>query len=130
MNKSPMRESALLFGVDIIRLVRCLEFKKSYVIAKQLLRCGTSIGANLAESVDPQSTNDFVNKVNIALKEARETKYWFDLLRLSGICSEAELSCERRLGGILAMLVATKKTIKNKQKKPIKPLPSDLVPLT
>ena len=118
MNKSPMREHALLFGVDIIRLARRLEIKKSYVIARQLLRCGTSIGANLAESVDAQSTNDFVNKVNIALKEARETKYWFDLVYLSGIGSESALDCQRRLNEILAMLVATKKTIKNKQQKP------------
>ena len=54
---------------------------KEYVISKQILRSGTSIGANIAEAEHPQSTADYLNKVSIALKEANETKFWIRLLR-------------------------------------------------
>lgn len=116
MQKSPVREKALLFGVEIIKLANDLERRKFYVLAKQVLRSGTSIGANLAESFDAQSRNDFLSKINIALKEARETEYWFHLLELSGIYTSSELSCGQKLNEILAMLVATKKTIKRNSK--------------
>ena len=69
------------FAIRIIRLYKFLaDNKKEYVIAKQVLRSGTSIGANVSESVFAQSRMDFVNKMSIALKEANETKYWLDLL--------------------------------------------------
>lgn len=69
------------FAIRIIRLYQFLaDNKKEYVIAKQVLRSGTSIGANVSESVFAQSRMDFVNKMSIALKEANETKYWLDLL--------------------------------------------------
>ena len=54
---------------------------KEYVISKQILRSGTSIGANISEAEHPQSTADYLNKVSIALKEANETKFWIRLLR-------------------------------------------------
>jgi four helix bundle protein len=67
-----------------IRIVGCYKFlteqKNEYVMSKQLLRCGTSIGANTRESKNAQSRMDFLNKLNIALKEADETEYWLDLL--------------------------------------------------
>jgi four helix bundle protein len=67
-----------------IRIIGCYKFlteqKGEYVISKQLLRCGTSIGANTRESKNAQSRMDFLNKLNIALKEADETEYWLDLL--------------------------------------------------
>ena len=69
------------FAIRIIKLYKFLtEEKKEFIIAKQLLRSGTSIGANISESVFAQSRMDFVNKMSIALKEANETKYWLDLL--------------------------------------------------
>lgn len=69
------------FAIRIIRLYQFLaDNKKEYVMAKQVLRSGTSIGANVSESVFAQSRMDFVNKMSIALKEANETKYWLDLL--------------------------------------------------
>ena len=69
------------FAIRIIRLYKFLaDNKKEYVMAKQVLRSGTSIGANISESVFAQSRMDFVNKMSIALKEANETKYWLDLL--------------------------------------------------
>jgi four helix bundle protein len=69
------------FAVRIIKLYKYLtEEKKEFVISKQVLRSGTSIGANISESVFAQSRMDFVSKMSIALKEANETKYWLELL--------------------------------------------------
>ena len=65
------------FALRIIRLYNYLkEEKQVYVLSKQILRSGTSIGANIRESVNAQSRMDFINKLNIALKEANETEYW------------------------------------------------------
>ena len=65
--------------------------KKEVVMSKQLLRSGTSIGANVAEAEQAQSTPDFVSKMSIALKEASETKYWIRLLASTGYLTEAEI---------------------------------------
>ena len=72
------------FALRIIRLYNSLrEEKQVYVLSKQVLRSGTSIGANIRESVNAQSRMDFINKLNIALKEANETEYWLELLHES-----------------------------------------------
>ncbi len=69
------------FSVRIVNLCKYLQSeKKEYILSKQLLRSGTSIGANVNESQAAQSTKDFIAKLSIASKEARETKYWIDLL--------------------------------------------------
>ena len=69
------------FAIRIIRLYKYLsDIKKEFVLSKQILRSGTSIGANISESVFAQSRMDFVSKMSISLKEASETKYWLDLL--------------------------------------------------
>ncbi len=68
------------FALRIIKLYHYLEQKHAYVIGKQILRCGTSIGANIAESEFSESDIDFTHKLTIALKEANETEYWLDLL--------------------------------------------------
>ena len=73
------------FALRIIRLYNYLKQEKQvYVLSKQLLRSGTSIGANVRESVNAQSRMDFINKLNIALKEANESEYWLELLIESG----------------------------------------------
>ncbi len=64
--------------------------KKEFILSKQFLRSGTSIGANIKESVYGQSTKDFVSKLRIALKEASETKYWIELLFETGYITEKE----------------------------------------
>ena len=70
------------FAVRIVKLCKYLQAEhKEYVLSKQLLRCGTSVGANVAESQQAQSRADFISKLNIALKEASETEYWLRLLR-------------------------------------------------
>ena len=69
------------FAIRIIKLYKFLsEENKEFVMSKQILRSGTSIGANISESIFAQSRMDFVSKMSIALKEASETKYWLDLL--------------------------------------------------
>ena len=76
-----IQEKSFRFAVRIVNLCRYLQTeKKEYILTKQLLRSGTSIGANVAESQQAQSRPDFVNKLNIALKEASETEYWLRLL--------------------------------------------------
>ena len=83
---SAMKDSILLtkskaFALRIVRLYKYLRGRKESVIAKQMLRSGTSIGANIAESRYAQSKSDFASKLQIALKEAAETEYWLELLR-------------------------------------------------
>jgi len=69
------------FALKVIELYKYLvSEKKEYVLSKQLLRCGTSIGANIHEAVASESKKDFIHKLGIALKEARETSYWLRLL--------------------------------------------------
>ncbi|MGC4129977.1 MAG: four helix bundle protein [Bergeyella sp.] len=70
---------SLDFALCIIEFCELLEEKKKYVVANQLLRSGTSIGANIHEAQNPNSNNDFINKIKIAAKEAEETKYWLYL---------------------------------------------------
>lgn len=70
------------FALRIVKVYKYLsQEKKEFVLSKQLLRCGTSIGANIEESIGGQSKADFFAKITIAYKEARESKYWIRLLR-------------------------------------------------
>ena len=74
-------EKSFAFAVRIVKLYKYLsDDKKEFVLSKQLLRCGTSIGANINEAQAGQSKADFISKMSIASKEARESKYWIDLL--------------------------------------------------
>ena len=103
------------FAVRIERLYQYLtESKKEFVLSKQLLRSGTSIGANVSEAQKGQSKADFNMKMNIALKEANETEYWIRLLRETDYLSEREFnSIEPEIKEIIAMLVSIcKKTNK------------------
>ena len=81
------------FAVRIVKLCKYLQKEKQeYILSKQLLRCGTSIGANIAEAQQAQSRPDFVAKLSISLKEAVETNYWLRLLNASDILSQSEFS--------------------------------------
>ena len=73
------------FSLDIISLYRKLQNEKEYIVSKQLIRAATSIGANVEEASAAQSKKDFINKMSIASKEARETKYWLKLLDKSDL---------------------------------------------
>ena len=79
------------FAIRIINLYQYLcNDKKEYVLSKQILRSGTSIGANIRESVFAQSKNDFISKMSIALKESSETHYWIELLNETAFISNKE----------------------------------------
>jgi four helix bundle protein len=79
--ESPLQSKSRNYAIRIIGCYKYLtENRHEQVMSKQLLRCGTSIGANTRESKNAQSRMDFLNKLNIALKEADETEYWLDLL--------------------------------------------------
>ena len=86
-----IEEKSFQFALRIVKLNNYLRVeKKEAVLSKQLMRAGTSIGANIAESQQAQSRPDFINKLNIALKEAVETNYWLRLLHAAEYLSEAE----------------------------------------
>ena len=81
MKESILRDKSKAFAIRIIKFYKFLmEEKKEFVISKQILRCGTSIGANFAEAIYGVSEADFINKLSIAQKEASETIYWLELL--------------------------------------------------
>ena len=105
------------FALRIIKLYKYLiEDKCVYVLSKQVLRSGTSIGANVRESVNAQSRMDFINKLNVALKEANETEYWLELLYESGYLKEDEFkSIYNDCGKIAATLTKIIKTTKSVQ---------------
>jgi four helix bundle protein len=80
-NSGVLQKKSYDFALRIINAYKYLINQNEYVLSKQLLRSGTSIGANCRESKNAQSTLDFINKLNIALKEADETAYWLELLK-------------------------------------------------
>lgn len=86
---NPVKDKSYAFALRVVKLYRYLcEDKKEYVLSKQIVRSGTSIGANVEEAIGGQSERDFLSKMSIAYKEARETHYWIRLLRDSGLIEE------------------------------------------
>ena len=103
------------FAIRIIKLYKYLsEEKKEFVISKQILRSGTSIGANISESIFAQSRMDFVSKMSIALKEASETKFWLDLLMETEYITKMQYeSIADDISKIIGTLVNIVKSTKN-----------------
>jgi four helix bundle protein len=97
------------FALQIITLTTILKKEKEYIISKQLMRCGTSIGANVEEAIAAQSRKDFISKLSIASKEARETKYWLRLLDKSAL---TEVEVEQHLIAIEHIINIITKIIK------------------
>ena len=99
------------FAISIINIYKSLQHKNEYVLSKQLLRSGTSIGANVKEGLRANSKKDFSYKMNIALKEANETEYWISLLIDTGYLdrssSQELLSDCKELCRILSAIVKT-----------------------
>ncbi|MEM4197127.1 MAG: four helix bundle protein [Candidatus Anstonellaceae archaeon] len=87
-NDNLIREKSFVFALLIIDCYKFLNSKNEYVLSKQLLRSGTSIGANIEEAQASQSRKDFLSKMSIASKEARETLYWLKLLKASNYLDE------------------------------------------
>ncbi|NQV29466.1 MAG: four helix bundle protein [Candidatus Marinimicrobia bacterium] len=99
------------FSVRIIELYQYLRNeKKEFTLGKQLLRAGTSVGANVEEATAAQSKRDFIAKMSISLKEARETNYWLRLLKRTGYISKDELILEsEEIMNILGAIIRTSK---------------------
>ena len=114
-------EKTFAFAVRIIKLYKYLttrDINKEFIISKQLLRSGISIGANTEEAIGGASTADFVNKLSIAYKEARETKYWLRLLWETEYISESEAkSILTDIEDICNILAKIQITTKNNQQK-------------
>ena len=112
--ENPVRDKSYAFALRIIKLYKFLvDEKKEYVLSKQILRSGTSIGANVEESIGGQSMRDFLSKMSIAYKEARETHYWLRLFRDSGFLSaEAADSLLSDCDELLKLIGSIQKTVK------------------
>ena len=115
MAESKLREMSMDFSVDIINLVKYLKSNHETIIANQIGRSGTSIGANIHEAQYAQGKKDFVSKLEIALKEASETGYWLELLyRTNYIDSQQYKLLSDKCASIRIMLIASCKTAKEK----------------
>ena len=114
LKTNALRDKSYQFALRIVKAYRHIVAEsKEYVLSKQLLRAGTSIGANIAEANQAQSRPDFISKLGISLKEAVETEYWLTLLRdsdyLTDAQSESLLSDCRELIRILTSSIKTTK---------------------
>lgn len=91
MTESVIRDKSKAFAIRIVRLYRYLcDEKKEFVLSKQLLRSGTSIGANVVEAQAAVSKKDFLAKMYVSFKECCETEYWLELLHETGYLSDSE----------------------------------------
>lgn len=110
-----IRDKSYAFAIRIVNAYKfLLDNKREFVLSKQMLRSGTAIGALVSEAIHAQSKADFLNKMNIALKEANETLYWLSLLKDTDFLDEKvyasiSLDCNE----LIAMLVSIVKTMKS-----------------
>lgn len=109
-------EKSYTFSLMIIELYKFLtQEKREYVLSKQLLRCGTSIGANVNEAQAAISKKDFIAKISIASKEARESKYWLMLLQDSGYIASDKHKTIELMTSIDSLINITTKIVKSSQ---------------
>jgi len=114
-NESPLKSKSYAFALRIIKLYNYLENNKEFVLSKQILRSGTSIGASISEAKFGQSKADFIHKMSISLKEANETDYWLNLLKDGSFVDEKLFkSMSKDVNELISMLVSTVKTLKSK----------------
>ena len=115
MHDSIIAEKSLAFAIRIVKLCRIItETKHENVLSKQLLRSGTSIGANVREALQGQSRRDFIAKMSIALKEAAETEYWLLLMKETNYLTEKEyLSIAADCAELNKILIAIVKNTKD-----------------
>jgi four helix bundle protein len=117
MKESLLREKSKAFAIRIIKLYKFLSCdKKEFVLSKQILRSGTSIGANFAEAIYGISEADFINKLSIAQKEASETIYWLELLHETDFLTQEQFdSIYTDAEELLKLLAASIITMKKKK---------------
>ena len=106
LSESPIRIKSFEFACEIVKYCDKLKEKKDFELASQLLRSGTSIGANAREAQRGVSTKDFKNKFGIALKEADETKYWLEILKATGreVPEDMMNKCEELIKILVAII--------------------------
>ena len=114
MKNNIISEKSIEFSIRLIKLYKILiDDKKEFILSKQLLRSGTAIGALIREAEHAQSKADFLNKMNIALKEANETDYWLELLFQSEYLNETQFQSLKNdiieINKILASIIITTK---------------------
>ena len=113
--KSQLADYSIDLSLRIVAYYQWLtEYKHEFVMSKQMLRSGTSIGANIHEAVYAVSRADFINKMHIAAKEACETDYWLLILQRSGFYDESFDDIKPLLDSVRRMLTATLNTAKNR----------------
>jgi len=119
MSDNILRTKSFYFAVQIVELYKNLtNDRKEFVLSKQLLRSGTSIGANAEEAIGGQSEADFMSKLSIAYKEARETSYWLKLLQETKYIEPVDAKKHLELCDELQRILGSSiKTIKAKKKK-------------
>ena len=112
--KGILEEKSFQFAIRIVNLNRFLvDAKKEFVLSKQILRSGTSIGANISEAQFAQSKADFISKMQISLKEASETRYWLRLIEATNLVDSIQLeSIISDCNELINMLVSTCRTSK------------------
>lgn len=119
MRENIIKNLSLQFALQIIDFCDILESKRKYVVGNQLLKSGTSIGANIREAQNAESINDFLHKMKIAMKEVEERNYWLELCQLSNSYPNTESLIQKlsEIERILAkIIVSTKSKIENQKK--------------
>ena len=112
---NPVREKSFVFALDIIKLNRALVDEREYVISKQLMKSGSAIGAIIEEAIGAESRRDFLHKMSMAHKEARETYYWLRLLDESDLIRDFDLSGYLAAADeLIRLLVAITRTVKER----------------
>ncbi|WP_303836324.1 four helix bundle protein [Ruminococcus flavefaciens] len=113
MSDSIVGGKSFKFAVRIVNLYKFLQEKKEFVLSQQILRSGTSIGANICEALEAQSDKDFISKMGIALKESAETIYWLRLLRETNYINDSQFESMHRdvyeIKLIISSIIKTKK---------------------
>lgn len=119
MKGNILKEKSFGFAIRIIELYKFLKAThQEYILSKQILRCGTAIGAQIREAEFAESTKDFIHKFSVGLKEANETKYWLELLVASQLIEEKlfrsfVIDCDEILKLLIASINTSKKKLSN-----------------
>ena len=113
MKQNLIQDKSFTFALSIICLFKNLQAEREYIISKQILRSGTSIGANVEEAIAGQSKKDFLAKLSISLKEARETRYWLRLLAESELTKLDVSTYQKDVLEIVNILSAIVKTTRS-----------------
>ena len=117
--ENPIRDKSLAFAIRVVRLYQFLsKEKKEYVLSKQVLRSGTSIGANVKEATQAESKADFIHKMAIALKEASETEYWLEILKETDYLDKKafqsiQADCDAIIGLLTTIIKTAKRNLKS-----------------